>query len=69
VCELAEPRERTLRFSIHTALAGQEHRSSGCGDHGLGAAARPNKELKLTKPSILELRSLTPVLGTFSRIE
>ena len=24
----------------------------------------PNKELKLTKPSIMELRSLTPVLGT-----
>jgi hypothetical protein len=23
----------------------------------------PNKELKLTKPSIMELRSLTPVLG------
>jgi hypothetical protein len=23
----------------------------------------PNKELKLTKPSILELRSLTPVFG------
>ena len=26
-------------------------------------AAPSNKELKLTKPSILELRSLTPVLG------
>jgi hypothetical protein len=26
-----------------------------------GFAARPNKELKLTKPSVLELRSLTPV--------
>jgi hypothetical protein len=24
---------------------------------------RPNKELKLTKPSVLELRSLTPVFG------
>jgi hypothetical protein len=23
----------------------------------------PNKELKLTKPSIMKLRSLTPVLG------
>ena len=27
-----------------------------------GATMRPNKELKLTKPSIMELRSLTPVL-------
>jgi hypothetical protein len=28
-----------------------------------GIAAPPNKELKLTKPSIMELRSLTPVFG------
>ena len=26
-------------------------------------ARPPNKELKLTKPSIMELRSLTPVFG------
>jgi hypothetical protein len=28
-------------------------------------ATPPNKELKLTKPSIMELRSLTPVLGVW----
>ena len=27
------------------------------------ATTPPNKELKLTKPSIMELRSLTPVFG------
>ena len=32
------------------------------GKPGMGQATRlPNKELKLTKPSIMELRSLTPV--------
>jgi len=29
----------------------------------VGATAPSNKELKLTKPSIMELRSLTPVFG------
>jgi hypothetical protein len=31
------------------------------------ATMLPNKELKLTKPSVLELRSLTPVLGGLSQ--
>jgi hypothetical protein len=30
---------------------------------GVGSTTSPNKELKLTKPSVLELRSLTPVLA------
>src|SRR5574341_727201 len=33
-----------------------------------GATMLPNKELKLTKPSIMELRSLTPVLCGLPRV-
>jgi hypothetical protein len=29
----------------------------------------PNKELKLTKPSIMELRSLTPVFDAYVAVE
>jgi hypothetical protein len=36
--------------------------SSGC----RRITRRPNKELKLTKPSIMELRSLTPVFAPYS---
>ena len=32
-------------------------------------AGPPNKELKLTKPSVMELRSLTRVLGRYLRRE
>ena len=41
-----------------------ELESSPAQDCSVRSRARPsNKELKLTKPSIMELRSLTPVFG------